>query len=103
MEWTVNEDSQWRQLGSIVNAVLSDTRAKAVRKGMLSPASREMQASRIARQPMAAQQRSLGLGFLSPEAAPQARAVQLELPFGIGAGAQTGHSAAQAPRGIRLM
>ena len=36
MEWPVSEDNQWRQLGSLVNAVLLDTRSKAVRAGTVS-------------------------------------------------------------------
>ncbi len=78
----MSEDHQWRQLGSIVNQVLMDTRTKAVRTGTQS---------KTAPRPIAGktQQRSAGLvagklghGFLNPEYKAAAPA-QLELPFGI--------------------
>ncbi len=81
----MSEDNPWRQLGTIVNAVLLDARSKAIRKGTL--------AAPKARRPIQRTVRPAN-GFLQmreesvlPPKAVQAprEPVQLELPFGIGA------------------
>lgn len=96
MEWTVSEDKQWRQLGSIVNTVLLETRTKAMRQGMISkPVSRPL--------PPRAVQPAGGIGFLRKEASPAPHPVQLELRFGIGATPQLPFGTPGAPRRARLM
>ena len=104
MEWPVSEDNQWRQLGSIVNAVLLDARTKAMRAGTVSKPAPRPFAPRIA-QPAALAANGSGNGFLAKKAPapPAAAPVQLELPFGIvtASNASSGH--ARAPRGVRLM
>jgi hypothetical protein len=78
----VSEDHQWRQLGSIVNQVLMDTRTKAVRSGTQSKASPRPIAGKTQQRSAGLVAKKLGHGFLNPEyeATPSA---QLELPFGI--------------------
>jgi hypothetical protein len=98
MEWTVSEDNQWRQLGSIVNAVLLETRTKAMRQGLISrPVPRPLPAEAVR------QAGQSGVGFLRKEAPAEPPAVQLELPFGIGAAPQVPFGALAAPRRARLM
>jgi hypothetical protein len=101
----VSEDNQWRQLGSIVNAVLLDTRTKAMRAGAVSrPAPRPF-APRIVQAPAHAAN-GLGNGFAAKKApAPSAppAPVQLELPFGIAATSNMALGQARSPRGARSM
>jgi hypothetical protein len=78
----VSEDHQWRQLGSIVNKVLMDTRTKAVRCGTQSKASPRPIAGDIQQRPAGLVAGKLGHGFLNPEYKANTPA-QLELPFGI--------------------
>jgi hypothetical protein len=95
MEWTVSEDNQWRQLGSIVNAVLLETRTKAMRQGMISkPVPRPLTPGAV--QPD-------GVGFLRKERPAAPLPVQLELPFGIGTAPQMPFGTPGAPRRARLM
>ena len=82
----MSEDNPWRQLGTIVNAVLLDARSKAICKGTL--------AAPKPRRPIQKTVRPAG-GFLQMreesslphKAVVQAprEPVQLELPFGIAA------------------
>jgi hypothetical protein len=99
----VSEDNQWRQLGSIANAVLLETRTKAIRRGAVSkpaPGPSLRQASRPAG---GFANRRTGNGFLS-ESNPQGLTpAQLELPFGIEPASQADSGAARSSRGIRLM
>jgi len=99
----VSEDNQWRQLGSIVNAVLLETRTKAIRRGAVSkpaPAPSFREASRPAG---GFAKGHTGNGFLS-EPDPQGPApAQLELPFGIEPARQVHSGAARSSRGIRVM
>jgi hypothetical protein len=93
----VSEDYQWRQLGSIVNQVLMDTRTKAVRKGVQAKAPpRPIPAKTQQRQATAGK---LGHGFLNPDYQASASA-QLELPFGIVA--ESGFDE-RSTKGARLM
>ncbi len=103
MEWTVSEDNQWRQLGSIVNAVLLDTRAKAIRKGTVSAPPLQSFPRKTVEFRTAIAGQSTGHGFLSTEAPAVRTPVQLELPFGIAAAAQSEAGASRAPRSARLM
>lgn len=100
----MSEDNQWRQLGSIVNAVLVETRTKAMRKGMqakVPPHRVAPNAPHIAGEPAP---RKLGNGFLSDDATPvRAAPAQLELPFGIATAPQAEFNPARAPRNARLM
>jgi len=95
----VSEDHQWRQLGSIVNQVLMDTRTKAVRSGAQSKASPRPIAGKTQQRSAGLVAAKLGHGFLNPEykATPPA---QLELPFGIEA--ET-NFAKRPAKGARLM
>ena len=99
----MSEDNQWRQLGSLVNAVLLDARSKAVRAGTVSkPAPRPF--TRRIVQPATLAANGFGNGFLAKKAPALAAPVQLELPFGIvAASAEAPSSQARAPRGARLM
>ena len=76
----MSEDYQWRQLGSIVNQVLMDTRTKAVRRGMQAKAPPRPIPVKAQQKPALAGK--LGHGFLNPDYQAHAPA-QLELPFGI--------------------
>jgi len=99
---TVSDDHQWRQLGSIVNAVLMDARTKAIRRGAISkaperplPRSAPSEADGVAKP-------APGNGFLASDRPAVSKPIQLELPFGI---APTPHTALapKAPRSARLM
>ncbi len=98
----MSEDYQWRQLGSIVNEVLMDTRTKAIRKGIQSKAPPREIVRRTQQGPNHAMPRKLGNGFLNPDYQPPAPA-QLELPFGITATAQPEPGQPRSPKGVRLM
>ena len=78
----MSEDYQWRQLGSIVNQVLMDTRTKAVRRGTQSKAPPRPAVVKTQQRPAGLMARKLGHGFLDPEREASTPA-QLELPFGI--------------------
>ena len=78
----MSEDHQWRQLGSIVNQVLMETRTKAVRRGTQSKASPGPIAGKTPQRSAGLVTEKLGHGFLNPEYKPNPPA-QLELPFGI--------------------
>jgi hypothetical protein len=97
----VSEDDQWRQLGSIVNAVLIDAKTKAIRKGSVSRTPAFSPSQNL--QSLEAGLKSLGHGFLSTKRNETPQPVQLELPFGIEAGRQDKVLAPQAPRTARLM
>src|SRR5262245_43862344 len=103
MEWTVSEDHQWRQLGSIVNAVLMDTRAKAIRKGTISAPPLRTFPRKTAEFRSALMENTAGNGFLNKEAPPPRAPVQLELPFGIASASQTEFGALRAVPSARLM
>ncbi len=103
MEWTVSEDNQWRQLGSIVNAVLLDTRAKAIRKGAVSAPALQSFPRKTAEFRTAIVEHTTGHGFLSMEAPAVRSPVQLELPVGIAAAAQSEFGASRTPRTARLI
>jgi len=99
----VSEDHQWRQLGSIVNAVLMDTRAKAIRKGTVSAPPRQAFPRKTAAFRSALMENSAGNGFLGKDALAPRAPVQLELPFGIAPTHQTEFGAPRAPRSVRLV
>jgi hypothetical protein len=91
----VGEDYQWRQLGSIVNQVLMDTRTKAIRKGTQAKAPpRPILTKTQQRQAMPEKR---GHGFLNPNYQAPAPA-QLELPFGIAAEANFDKRSTKAAR-----
>ncbi len=102
----MSDDYQWRQLGSIVNEVLMDTRTKAIRNGTQAKVSprglpgRTQQRLDGGMRPEGGMPRKLGNGFLNPEYQPAAPA-QLELPFGITA-TQSDFGKPRSPRGVRL-
>ncbi len=97
----MSEENQWRQLGSLVNSVLSETRAKAIRGGSMAPATRPAFTAKIVQMANVFPTKPMGNGFLRAE--PLAKPVQLELPFGIGAAPQGTVGAPASPRGARLM
>ena len=97
----MSDDYQWRQLGSIVNEVLMDTRTKAIRKGTQSKVPPRELPGRTQQRPDGGSPRKLGNGFLNPDYTPDAPA-QLELPFGIAA-TQPGFGKPCSPKGVRLM
>ncbi len=95
----MSEDHQWRQLGSIVNQVLMDTRTKAVHRGTQSKASPRPIAGKTQQRSAGLVAAKLGHGFLNPEYKANTPA-QLELPFGIEA--ETNFDKRSA-KGARLM
>jgi hypothetical protein len=101
----MSEQYQWRQLGSIVNSVLLETRTKAIRTGAVKrPAARPF-AQRIAQAPAHAET-VLGVtaqAAPAPERGSADAPAQLELPFGIAASSQAAFGQPRAPRGARLM
>ena len=97
----MSEDYQWRQLGSIVNEVLMDTRTKAIRKGTQSKVPPREIVGRTQQKPDRHVPGKLGNGFLNPEYKPVAPA-QLELPFGIAA-TQPDFDRPRSTKGVRLM
>ncbi len=97
----MSDDYQWRQLGSIVNEVLMDTRTKAIRKGTQSKVPPRGLPGGVQQSPDGAKPRKLGNGFLNPDYTPAAPA-QLELPFGIAA-TQSDFGKPCSPKGVRLM
>jgi hypothetical protein len=103
MEWTVSEDHQWRQLGSIVNAVLMDARTKAIRKGAISAPPLGAFPRKTAGSRSAFVDNGAGNGFLSKDAAAPDAPVQLELPFGIVSAPRTEFGAPRASRSARLI
>jgi hypothetical protein len=103
MEWTVSEDHQWRQLGSIVNAVLMDARTKAMRKGSISTPPLRPFPRKPAEFRNAFMEKAAGNGFLSKEAPAKGAPVQLELPFGIASSPRTEFGMPRAPRSARLI
>jgi hypothetical protein len=98
----VSDDHQWRQLGSIVNAVLMDARTKAIRKGALSKAPEPAMQSSDRQNASETARERLGNGFLAGDAQSVAKPIQLELPFGIAPAPQPVLEP-RAPRGARLM
>lgn len=108
----MSDEYQWRQLGSIVNAVLMQTKTQAIRKGSLS---------RTAPQPSSRvfNVRSLESGVRQRDFEPRMTAgrdsafrahvgdlpSQLELPFGIQPTVprEAAFAAPRSPRGMRLM
>jgi hypothetical protein len=102
MEWTVSEDNQWRQLGSVVNAVLLDTKTKAMRRGAISAPAQQSFSQKIQSAGLSSKKLT-GNGFLSSEPVPPQGPVQLELPFGIAAAPAARFGVSRTPRGARLM
>ena len=99
----MSEDNQWRQLGSIVNAVLLDARTKAIRTGSISRPVVRSAPRNTALVAGGSTRGGAGNGFLSDEARPAQPPVQLELPFGIAPHPQEGFAKPRSPRGARLM
>ncbi len=95
----MSDDYQWQQLGSIVNAVLMDTRKKAIRKGARLETASLRAPQRSLQNTASPAPGKLGQGFLNPDYRQPAPA-QLELPFGIGSVSQAEN---HAPRNTRLM
>jgi hypothetical protein len=99
----VSDDHQWRQLGSVVNAVLMDARTKAMRRGALSKAPESPLPRRSAKgEAGSLVTAKLGNGFLAADGPAVSQPVQLELPFGI-APAPHAELAPRSPRSARLM
>jgi hypothetical protein len=103
MEWTLSEDHQWRQLGSIVNAVLMDARTKAIRKGTISAPPLRSFPRKTAEFRSAFVENTAGNGFLNKDAPAPRAPVQLEFPFGIASAPRTEFGAPRAARSTRLM
>ncbi len=99
----MSEDNQWRQLGSVVNSVLVETRTKAMRKGMMAKVPPRQAAPNAQQAAGGIAPRKLGNGFLSDDSAPVASPAQLELPFGISTAPQARIDAVRAPKSARLM
>ena len=99
----MSEDHQWRQLGSIVNAVLMDARRKAIRGGAISARPPRTFPRKIATPRSALMENGTGIGFLGKDAGAQEAPVQLELPFGIVSARRTESGASRAPRSTRLI
>ncbi|MFZ1109740.1 MAG: hypothetical protein WAN43_15510 [Rhodomicrobium sp.] len=97
----MSDDHQWRQLGSVVNAVLMDARTKAIRRGALSKTP-DSPLPQSAKRDGGLAPAKLGNGFLAGDGPAVSKPMQLELPFGI-APAPHGELAPRAPRGARLM
>ena len=111
----MSEEYQWRQLGSAVNAVLMQTKMKAIRKGCLSKATLNVPAGNNPvtaalptpsalpqprnEPPLRREHRATG--FLEEQAPATAPHAQLELPFGIDG--TTKPKASRSPRIGRLM
>jgi hypothetical protein len=98
----VSEDYQWRQLGSIVNTVLIDAKAKAIHKGAFSKLPLDA-TPRNAQHLESSPQERQGNGFLSAARPAASGPVQLELPFGIAAAPQTSLHEQRAPHTAVLM
>jgi hypothetical protein len=101
----VSEQYQWRQLGSIVNSVLLETRTKAIRTGAVAKPAQRPFAQRIA-QPSAQAGMALGTAIAAkeaPETTAREAPAQLELPFGISATPNASFGQARSPRSARLM
>ncbi|MGO9174403.1 MAG: hypothetical protein ACLP7P_20910 [Rhodomicrobium sp.] len=99
----MSEDNQWRQLGSIVNAVLLDARTKAIRAGTVSETAAPSFTRKAAHTGGAFSIKKAGNGFLRQDTPAAQAPVQLELPFGIAAVPDAKFGVARAPRGARLM
>lgn len=97
----MSEDYQWRQLGSIVNEVLMDTRTKAIRAGIQSKVAPRPALVKAQQKPATVTSRKLGHGFLNPDYEAPAAPAQLELPFGISASSDFGKSC--SPKNARLV
>ena len=80
----MSNDYEWRQLGSIVNAVLMDAKTKAIRTGAIRKIPANGTPGQAHRAGSLSQGKALGNGFLRAERPAAATAAQLELPFGIG-------------------
>ncbi len=93
----MNEDYQWRQLGSIVNQVLMDARTEAVRKGAQLKSPPRPLSPRTQPMPANSATGKLGHGFLNPDYQAKTPA-QLELPFGIAAEETLGKRSAKTAR-----
>ena len=98
----MSEDNHWRQLGSIVNGVLSETRAKSIRGGSMTPVTHHFTVKKVQIDNVLPAEK-MGNGFLSPEMPAAPRPVQLELPFGITAAPHANFGVPASPRGARLM
>lgn len=98
----MSDDHQWRQLGSVVNAVLMETRTKAMRRGALSKAPERQLARSAIREADGLAPAKLGNGFLAGNAPRVSKPVQLELPFGI-ATAPHAEQPSRMSRAARLM
>ena len=97
----MSEDYQWRQLGSIVNAVLVDAKAKAIRKGSVTKVPLRVAPGK-ARQNLGGMAPSrFGNGFLDIEKAVAPKSVQLDLPCGIEAAPKTDFNQPRSPRAMR--
>ncbi len=92
----MSEDYQWRQLGSIVNVVLAETRTKAIHKGMTA----KIPLRRARKDANGGPPGKLGNGFLSGDNPPAPGPAQLELPFGIAAASQTDPDASAPQRAL---
>lgn len=99
----MSEDNQWRQLGSIVNAVLLDARTKAIRAGTVSDTAAPSFTRKAAHTGGAFSIKKAGNGFLRQDTPAAQAPVQLELPFGIAAVPDAKFGVARSPRGARLM
>ena len=97
----MSEEYQWRQLGSIVNEVLMDTRTKAIRAGVQSKITPRPALVKTQQKPATLTARKLGHGFLNPDYKAPAASAQLELPFGISANSDFGKPC--APKSARLV
>jgi hypothetical protein len=99
----VSEDNQWRQLGSIVNAVLSDAKTKATRRGALHGVASHLPSRHIIQIGEVLTNEKLGHGFLCPETQAACQPAQLELALGTVSLSQAGFASVRAPRNARLM
>lgn len=77
----MSDEYKWRPLGSVVNSVLRDVKLQSMRNGSLRTSDT----------------------LVPPRPAQTARAVQLELPFGIAARSAPAFGSPAAPKGVRLM
>lgn len=95
----MSEDNEWRQLGPIVNAVLRQTKAQAIRKGSISW-NRECSPNSVNAGFSVFVRRGTAKPCLSVDFFAAPAAVQLELPFGI---APVDNELSSAADNIRLL
>ncbi|MGA7326608.1 MAG: hypothetical protein WBX25_19505 [Rhodomicrobium sp.] len=94
----MSEDNEWRQLGSIVNAVLLEAKTKATERGSFS-GTKPYTVSSGRPETTVFSQRAAERAFLNNKIP----GTQLELPFGIASAPIVVRQRPGTPRAVRLM